>query len=124
MKEFITRTITAFFLIIGAYALIKFVPNTWFSGVLFILITMGVYEMVKLSRPANYSMIIIFLSGLIVAFYFTFGKPELLLSIIIILMITGLFFLFSIREKEDLSTFIRDIGVHFLIVSGNPILGL
>lgn len=116
MKEFITRTITAFFLIIGAYALIKFVPNTWFSGLLFILITMGAHEMVKLSRPANYSVIIIFLSGLIVAFYFTFGKPELLLGIIIILMITGLFFLFSIREKEDLNTFIRDIGVHFLIV--------
>ncbi len=116
MKEFITRTITAFFLIISAYALIKFVPDTWFSGVLFILITMSVYEMVKLSRPAKYSMIIIFLSGLIVALYFTFGKPELLLGIIIILMITGLFFLFSIREKEDLSTFIRDIGIHFLIV--------
>ena len=116
MKEFITRTVTAFFLIIGAYALIKFVPNTWFSGVLFILITVGAHEIVKLSRPAKYSMIIIFLSGLIVALYFTFGKPELLLGIIIILMTTGLFFLFSIREKKDLSTFIRDIGIHFLIV--------
>jgi phosphatidate cytidylyltransferase len=116
MKEFITRTITAFFLIMGAYALIKFVPNAWFSGVLFILITMGAYEMVKLSRPANYSMIIIVLSGLIVALSFTFGKPDLLMGIILILVITGLFFLFSIREKEDLKTFIRDMGIHFLIV--------
>ncbi len=116
MKEFITRTTTAFFLIVGAYAIIKFVPNTWFSGILFILITIGAHEMVKLSQPGKYSMIIIFLSGLIVALSFTFGKPDLLMGIIMILMLTGLFFLFSIGKKEDLSTFIRDMGIHFLIV--------
>jgi phosphatidate cytidylyltransferase len=116
MKEFITRTITAFFLIIVAYALIKFVPVTWFSGVLFILITMCAYELVKLSQPTTYSMIIIFLSGLIVALSFTFGKLDLLMAIIMITVLVGLFFLFFIREKGNLSTFIRDMGIHFLIV--------
>lgn len=116
MKEFITRTITAFFLIIGAFALIKFVPDTWFSGVLFILISMGTHEMIKLCQPGKYSMIIILLSGLIVAFSFTFGKPNLLLGLIMILVFTGLFFLFSIRENRNLNTFVRDIGIHFLVI--------
>lgn len=115
-KELMTRTITAFFLIAAAYALIQFVPDMWFSLVLFLLISTGAHELVRLTQPVNYSMAIVLMSGLIVALFFTFGKPELLPGIIMILVMTGLFFLFSIRQKEDLGSFVQDIGIHFLIV--------
>ncbi|MDQ1351136.1 MAG: phosphatidate cytidylyltransferase [Acidobacteriota bacterium] len=116
VKEFITRTITAVFLIAGAYALIKFTPDRWFSLVLFLLISAGAYELVKLTQPVKSCMILVLLSGLIVALSFTFGKPGLRSSIIIILLLTGLFFLFSIRKRENLDTFVRDMGIHFLII--------
>lgn len=116
VKEFITRTITAFFLIAGAYALIKFMPERWFSLVLFILISAGAYELVKLTQPVKYSMILVLLSGLIIALSFTFRKPDLLLGIIMILVLTGLYFLFFIRRREDLNTFVRDMGIHFLVI--------
>ncbi|MCP4147615.1 MAG: hypothetical protein GY757_07685, partial [bacterium] len=116
MKEFITRTITAFFLIIAAYFVIKFVPATWFSLLLFVMISAGAHELVKLAQPATYSMSIIFLSGLIIALSFTRGTPELAPGLILILLINGLFFLFAIRKKEELDFFIKDIGVHFLTV--------
>jgi len=114
MKEFITRTITAFFLLIGAYALIRFVPPVWFSAVLFILITMGAFELKRLARPKTFSTIIMLLGGLVVGLSFTFDKTCLMPGIIVIVVLTGLFFLFAVRQKEKLDTFIRDIGVHFL----------
>lgn len=116
MKEFITRTITAFFLLIGAYALIRFVPPTWFSGVLFILITMGAFELKRLTQPKTFSVFIMLLSGLIVGFAFTFDKTLLMPGIMAVIVLTGLFFLFAVRQKEKLDTFVRDIGIQFLTV--------
>ncbi|MCK5056643.1 MAG: phosphatidate cytidylyltransferase [Candidatus Aminicenantes bacterium] len=116
MKEFITRTITAFFLIIAAYFWIRFVPGHYFSIILFLLISAGAYELLKLSKPGSHSKIIIFVNGLIIALSFTFGKPDLPLAIMIVIVLTGLFFLFSTTGKEKLDTFVRDIGIHFLIV--------
>jgi len=116
MKELLTRTITAFFLIIAAYFLIRFVPEHYFSIILFLLIGAGAYEFLKLSKPATHSKIIIFVNGLVIALSFTFGKPDLLLAIMIVIILTGLFFLLTTTGKEKLDTFVRDIGIHFLIV--------
>ena len=116
MKELITRTITAFFLIIGAFALIKYVPLLYFSIVLLVIISTAAVELVKLAQPGTSSMLIIFFNGIVTACSFTFGEPELMLAVIIILVSTGVFFLFSIKQKEQLSTFIKDIGIHFLVI--------
>ncbi|MCP5048107.1 MAG: phosphatidate cytidylyltransferase [bacterium] len=114
MKEFITRTITSVFLIIGAYALIEFVPPPYFSLILFIVISMGAVELLKLAEPGVYSKIILFLSGLTVALSFTFNRPELPLAIAIIVILNGLFFLFAVSNGTQLNSFIRDIGIHYL----------
>ena len=84
MKEFITRTTTAFFLLIGAYGLIKFVPPIYFSIILFILVSMGAVELVKLTNPGIYSRVIIFLNGLIIALSFVFNKPGPVLAAFLI----------------------------------------
>jgi phosphatidate cytidylyltransferase len=116
MKEFITRTVTAVFLLAGAYALIRFVPVPWFSAVLFLLITMGAFELKRLAGPGKYSGVIVILSGLIVGITFTFDTSYLVPGMILIIVMIGLYFLFAIRKSEDLTTFVRDIGIHFLTV--------
>jgi phosphatidate cytidylyltransferase len=113
MKEFITRTTTAFFLVIAAYGLIQYVPVEYFSIIWFLIISMGVMELLKLTEPKLSSPTLLFLNGFIIALYFTVGKPDLPLAMIIIIMSSGLFFLFS--SKQDLlSAFVRDIGIHYI----------
>lgn len=116
MKEFITRTITAAFLIVAAYGLIEYVPLLYFSILLYLLISVAAMELVKLAQPRTASHLIIFLNGLVIACSFTFGKPDLMLAIIVILVVNGVFFLLSMRQKEQLNTFIKDIGLHFLVI--------
>jgi phosphatidate cytidylyltransferase len=113
MKEFITRTITAFFLVIAAYGIIKYVSPEYFSIIWFLIISMGAMELLKLTEPKQVSATLLFLHGFIIALHFTIGKPDLPLALIIIIMSSGLFFLFSTKQ-EQLSSFVRDIGIHYV----------
>ncbi len=114
MKEFITRTVTGLILAAAAFFIIKFVPPLYFSIIWFIIISMGVNELVNLTEPRTGSRILLFIGGLVIASSFTFGKPDLPLAVMISVMLCGLFFLFGIRSKEALPDFVRDIGIHFL----------
>lgn len=116
MSEFVKRTITAFFMIIIAFVLIKFLPLIYFSVILFLLISGAAYEFIRLCNPEKYSYSLIFFIGFIVALSFTFKQPDLKMAIIIVVFFIGMVFLFKERQKRDLTTFIRDIGIHFLIV--------
>ncbi len=116
MNEFIKRTVTAFFLIIAAYSLITFLPAIYFSIILYLVISIGAYELLKLSKPGISSLPLVLINGLVIAAHFTFKKPDLPLAMIIILFLTGLFFLFAVRKQQNLETFIRDIGISFLTI--------
>lgn len=116
MKEFITRTTTAFFLIIFALAVIIYLPDIYFSAVLFIIISFSVWEFLKLTAPSVRSYLLIFFNGFIIGLFFTFGKPDLLLVLFFILFSFGVFFLLSINNEEKLKTFVEDFGIHFLTV--------
>lgn len=116
MNEFVKRTITAFFLIIIAFVLIKFLPLIYFSIILFLLISGAAYEFISICNPEKYSYFLVFLTGIIVALSFTFKQPDLKMTIIIVVFLISMFFLFRLRQKQDLVAFIRDIGIHFLIV--------
>jgi phosphatidate cytidylyltransferase len=84
--------------------------------VLFLIISAAAMELVKLAQPGTGSKLIILLNGIVIACSFTFGKPDLMLAVVIILVSNGVFFLFSIKQKEQLNTFIKDIGIHFLVI--------
>lgn len=116
MSEFVKRTITAFFMIIIAFVLIKFLPLIYFSIILFLLISGAAYEFIKLCNPEKYSYFLIFFTGFVIALSFTFKEFDLKMAIIIVVFFIGMFFLFKERQKQDLTTFIRDIGIHFLII--------
>jgi phosphatidate cytidylyltransferase len=83
---------------------------------LFLLISGAAIELVKLSKPAVYSRVVMFLSGITIALSFTFGQPDSASAVFIVVILTGVFFLFFVKQKENLSTFVRDIGIHFTVV--------
>ena len=116
MKEFIKRTITALFLIPFAYAIVKFLPLLFFSLAVFIIISLAVFEFLKLAKPKTSSKLLTLIFGLLIGFSFTFEKPDLTMTIIIISISSGLFFLFAVNQKDKLNSFIRDIGINFLTV--------
>ncbi len=117
MNEFIKRTITAFFLIIAAYSAIVYLPDIYFSVLLYFILSVGAYELIKLTEPKVYSYPIILLNGLVIALSFTIGKPDMAFAMIIILFSTGLYFLLAVNNKDKLETFIKDISIHFLIIT-------
>ncbi len=116
MKEFITRTVTAFFLIIFAYGIIQYVPSLYFSIILFIIASLAVRELVKLTEPKMFSYVLAILSGLLIAASFTFDRIPLSVGVFGGVFATGIYFLATIRQKEKLDTFIRDMGIHFLVL--------
>ncbi len=116
MKEFITRTITAFFLIIFAYGIIQYVPPLYFSIILFVIASMAVKELVNLTEPKMFSFVLAIISGLLIAASFTFEEVPLPAAIFGGIFLTGMYFLWTIRRKEKLDSFVRDMGIHFLVM--------
>lgn len=116
MNETSVRTLTALVIIPIVFVCIKFMPSLLFSLFLYLIFSVAAYEFIKLCSPRTYSVLMIFISGLIVASHMTFNQPDLLMSVIIIAFGFGLFLLFSIRKTDDLPDFIRDMGIHFLSV--------
>lgn len=115
LRDFVVRTVTAFFLIIFAYGVIQFLPPPIFSIVLFLIISAVAFEFIRLTQPKTYSFILIFLVGLMIGASFTLGKPPLPAAIFGIVFITGLFFLVSLRDREKLPSFVKDMGIHFMV---------
>jgi phosphatidate cytidylyltransferase len=115
MSDLVKRTITAIFLILLVFCIIKFLSFELFSLILFIIIGLAVYEFIQLCQPEQYSLGLIYIFGIIIGYYFTFKTIELPLVLILILFGSGLYFLFSLKQK-NLPFFVRDIGIHFLSV--------
>ena len=116
MKEFITRTITAFFLIIFAYVIIQYVPPLYFSIIVFVIASMAVREFVKLTEPKMFSFVLAIVSGLLIGASFTFEQVPPGGAIFAGIFLTGMYFLWTIRQKEKLESFVRDMGIHFLVM--------
>jgi len=114
MKEFITRTLTAFILLPAVYALIMLSPRWAFSAILYLVVSIAVHEFMDLCAPGIRSRWIIYLLGLTVAWSMTFAEPGWLETSFGLVFIMGLFFLFSVRNEAQLQTFVRDIGVHLM----------
>jgi len=116
MKEFITRTTTAVFLATFAYTGIIYLPDILFSIFLFAIISISVFEFIRLTEPGTKSLTLIFINGLAVGAFFTFGIPDLQMLVFLNLFSFGIFFLISVRREELLKSFVRDFGIHILSI--------
>ena len=114
MKEFLTRTASALFMIMIVYSAVSFLPDIYFSLFLFLIISVSVFEFVNITSPVKRSLPVIYLNGILIGAYFTFGTPGLELVLFLNLFTAAVFFLIGIRNREALVTFVRDIGIHFL----------
>ncbi len=117
MKEIITRTITAFFLIAGLFLAVTFLPVKIFAGIIFIIALMAAWELLKIAKLKNLNNILLPLinGGVIFSSFLFPQKLTLDLSIFIIIFINCLFFLIFLKDEDKLNSFIKDFGVHLLI---------
>ncbi|MCK4837087.1 MAG: phosphatidate cytidylyltransferase [Candidatus Aminicenantes bacterium] len=116
MKEFFTRTLTALVIIPIVYLAIQFLPLLVFSLFVYIIISRVAYEFINLCNPRLYSFPLILAAGLVMGLSFALEVPDLKLFMMAVIIGLGLFFLFSINRREDLASFVRDMGIHFMVV--------
>jgi phosphatidate cytidylyltransferase len=116
MKDLSRRLPTTVVLIVFAYAAIRFLPVAYFSALLYLLVSLAAWELVRLTRPQNFSWPLIFANGLLIALAFTIRQIDLTYALSCVLLANGLFFLFTVRSRERLETFVRDWGIVLLTV--------
>jgi phosphatidate cytidylyltransferase len=116
MKDLSKRLPTTAALVIFAYCAIRFLPLIYFSAMLFLLISLAVIELIKLTRPQTFSWPLIFFNGLLIALAFTVKQIDLVQALTTALIASGLFYLFSVRNQARLDSFVRDLGINFLTV--------
>ena len=116
MKDLGKRLPTTVVLVLFAYFSIEYIPTTWFSLLLFALISLAVYEFVRLANPCTRSPALICVNGLLIAGTFTFPVLRLQPVLAAILILNGVYFLISVNRPQRLEFFVRDMGVHFLTV--------
>jgi phosphatidate cytidylyltransferase len=114
MKDLSKRLPTTAVLVVFAYGAIRFLPVIYFSAVLYLLISLAAVELLKLTRPQVFSRPLIFLNGLLIALAFTVEQLDLAQALTAALLASGLFFLFTVRSKDRLDSFVRDLGINFL----------
>jgi phosphatidate cytidylyltransferase len=114
MNDLSKRLPTTAVLVVFAYGTIRFLPVIYFSAVLYLLISLAAIELVKLTRPQIFSWPLIFFNGLLIALTFTVKQMDLAQALTAALIISGLFYLFTVRSQARLESFVRDLGINFL----------
>jgi phosphatidate cytidylyltransferase len=116
MKDLGRRLPTTVVLIIFAYAAIRYLPVPFFSSLLFLLVSMAAWELLRLTRPSRHVWPLAFTNGMLIALAFSvpwFGIAHALAGC---LLADGLYFLFTTDSRERLDQFARDWGIVALAV--------
>lgn len=115
MKEFIKRTITAIFLIVPAYFLIKYLPDLYFGIILGLIIFGAIYELRKLveAELIDYVMLIIIEGIMFLSIVLRLIKFDE--AIFVILISSSVYMLLRIKTKERLNDFVRNFSFVFLV---------
>jgi phosphatidate cytidylyltransferase len=116
MKDLSRRLPTTAFLIVFTYTAIRYLPVPYFAALLFLLISLAAWELLRLTRPSKHVWPLVFTNGLLVALAFTAPWFSLFHALAGCLLADGLFFLFTVNSKERLETFARDWGILALAV--------
>jgi phosphatidate cytidylyltransferase len=114
MKDLSKRLPTTAVLVVFAYGAIRYLPVIYFSAVLYLLISLAAFELIKLTRPQIFSWPLVFFNGLLIALSFTVKQIDLVQALTAALIANGLFYLFAVKDQKRLESFVRDLGIHFL----------
>lgn len=116
MKDLGRRLPTTVVLIVFAFAAIRFLPVPYFSLLLYLLVSLAAWELVRLVKPSRYAWPLVFSNGLLVALAFSVEWFDLSHAFAACLLADGLFFLFTVNSRERLAQFSRDWGALALSV--------
>jgi phosphatidate cytidylyltransferase len=116
MKDLSRRLPTTLVLIIFAYAAIRFLPVPYFAALLYLLVSLAAWELLRLTRPGKHVWPLAFTNGLLVALAFAMPDNYLGLALVGCLLADGLYFLFATSTKERLDSLARDWGILALSV--------
>jgi len=116
MKDLARRLPTTAFLVAFAYAAIRYLPVPYFAVVLYLLVSLAAWELLRLTRPSRHVWPLAYVNGLFVALSFTLPEVFLTNALVGCLLFDGLFFLFATRSPERLVVFARDWGIIVLTV--------
>ncbi len=116
MKDLGRRLPTTVVLIVFAYAAIRFLPVPWFAALLFLLVSLAAWELLRLTRPSRHVWPLAFGNGLLIALAFTVPRFSIGLALVGCLLADGLYFLFTTSSKDRLDSFARDWGILALAV--------
>jgi phosphatidate cytidylyltransferase len=116
MKDLSRRLPTTLFLVVFAYAAIRYLPVPCFAALLYLLVSLAAWELLRLTRPSRQAWPLVFGNGLLVALAFTQPWFSLLHALAGCLLADGLFFLFTVNSRERLESFARDWGILALAV--------
>lgn len=114
MNELLKRTLTALVLVTAAYFLISYTPDRIFALILYFVILGGASELIRLTSPKRGSLVLAGLNGAVIGASFVFDFLSMSEAVSAVVLITGTYFLFAIRKKEYLESFVRDMGIQFL----------
>ena len=116
MKDLSRRLPTTLVLIVFAYAAIRFLPVPYFSSLLYLLVSLAAWELLRLTRPSRHVWPLAFTNGLLVALAFTVPWFSIGHALVGCLLADGLFFLFTVKDKARLDSFTRDWGILALAI--------
>jgi len=116
MNDLGRRLPTTLVLVVFAYSAIRFLPVPYFSALLYLLVSLAAYELVRLTQPQNFPWPLVFANGLLVALAFTIDLIDLSQALAAGLIASGLYFLFTVRSGERLEQFVRDWGILLLTI--------
>lgn len=114
MKEFLVRTLTAMVIIPIVYLAIRFLPDPVFWLLIFGVTSRVAYELVDLCQPRKVFFPLIMVLGFVVGLPFLLKKSILDLTLMVVVFGIGLYFLVTVRHRENLSGLVRDMGIHYL----------
>jgi len=114
MNDLARRLPTTIGLLAFAYTVIEFLPLLPFTCLLFIIICLAAHELVRLCRPRIRSLPLMIANGAVIGFAFLSPDMPLALAVATVVVSYGLFFLFAIRRQDELESFVRDMGIHYL----------
>lgn len=114
MKDLGKRLPTTAVLIVFAFCSIRFLPDIYFSVLIYVLISLAAFELVTLTQPRIFSWPLIFFNGLLIALAFTVKQIDLLQALTAALIASGLFYLVAVKDHGRLESFVRDMGINCL----------
>jgi len=116
MKDLGKRLPATGLMILGAWLAINFLPDSLFVLLLFLIITVAAFELLRLCQPKIISLWLPALGGLLLGISFYFDRSLLAPALVGAMALQGVFLLLRVRDPEKLASFVLDFGIGLTVI--------